>query len=398
MDRPSWLGTFATLHEQAACLSVDLSRPGEALDWTERGRALQLRKHFALLEDSRAGGARVVAAHPWLAERGAGVAYLCATGNRTLVLGLTPDSDTPIAEFVDIHERELVELLPPTTFSKDWTERVFAAARALQDRLAPPLMRLAERCRTLYLVPDSRLCFLPFAALETPRDGVLLEKCALALAPSLDVLRRCHGRASRAAPASCLAVGCGSAHVARPEGASDFQVQASAVAALKWPSVDVLLGPDATVERVLGAMPGHDVVHVAAHGLVGPGGQLSSSTVTLANEKKVSALGLAGLDGRMQGSVVFLNSCLGGRFEALLPGEIGGFWEGFLRAGASALVAPLTFVKPDCASELALSFHAQRLSNGVGKAEALRQAQLSLRKKCKDPEDWAAHVLVGDGE
>lgn len=393
-DQPAWIRLFGSLHENAACLSADLGRPAEALAFTERGRAVQLRRDLGAAGGGPLDELPLAAAQAWLADRRSAIAYLCVKRRRTLVVGLAPGSTEPIVEHVDLGEAELGGLLPAGQRSEAWNDNVLRAARALESRLAPPLARIAERCRTLYVVPDSRLCFLPFAALACPGGGVLLDRCALSLVPSLGVLRWCHARALHAVPSSCLAVAVGD-----PDPLQ-FADHARAVAALGWASVDTLIGPEATSESVLGALAGHDVIHLAVHGWIEPpgGGQRSSSRLKLAGDPAgLSADRIAALGGRLHADVVFLNACLSGRFEEVLPGEIGGFWEAFLRAGTSTLIAPLTAVKPDHASALALGFHRRRLGPGVGKAEAFREAQLDLRRTHPESEAWAAHVLVGDG-
>ena len=71
--------------------------------------------------------------------------------------------------------------------------------------------------------------------------------------------------------------------------------------------------------------------------------------------------------------------------------------EGFLRAGAATLVATLVYVNPAEALDLILAFYRHWLSGSLTKAEALRQAQLELRRCHPEPEHWATHILVGDG-
>jgi CHAT domain-containing protein len=106
---------------------------------------------------------------------------------------------------------------------------------------------------------------------------------------------------------------------------------------------------------------------------------------------------VAALDGALPAQMVVLNACVSGRFEAPLAGEVGGFWEGFLRAGAASLVATLVYVHPSDALDLVLAFYRNWLPGHLTKAEALRQAQLELRRRQPEPEHWATHILVGDG-
>jgi tetratricopeptide (TPR) repeat protein len=378
------LRTFSTLHENAAFLCARMGRGRDALRWADAGRAVALQENLAVAPCD------FDAARAFLAEQTAAAAVLCVMGQRTLLLGVRPDESDPVVEFIDLGEEEVRRLLPTESVSSEWTRRLFAALPALSDRLALPLARLARGCRTLYISPDSRLCFLPFVALKSPDGSCLLDHAAIALAPSIAVLRHCRARALAVPGRDCLAVGVGSAEQ------FDFADQARAVAALDWPAQRCLLNNQATPARFLEEARKFAVLHLSVHGQVSDGGQLTASKLELAGGR-LSAGEVAALDGALPAQMVVLNACVSGRFEAPLAGEVGGFWEGFLRAGAASLVATLVYVHPSDALDLVLAFYRNWLPGHLTKAEALRQAQLELRRRQPEPEHWATHILVGDG-
>jgi len=379
------LGSFSTLHENAAVLCARLGRGRDAFRWADAGRAVRLQASLSVIPDDFEG------ARALLAEQNAAAAILCVTGKRTLILGLRPDESDPVVEFVDLGEAEMQSLLPVASSASSWTQQVFASAPALSGRLGLPLSRLARGCRVLYLVPDSRLSFVPFAALEGPDGSRLIDHVAVAFVPSIGMLKHCRARAAAIPGRSCLALGVGSS------GPLAFADQARAVASLAWPAQRCLLEDDATPARWLAEARDFAVLHLSVHGQVADGGQLSSSQLALGGDSRLSAAEVAALDGALPAQMVVLNACVSGRFQAPLPGEIGGFWEGFLRAGAATLVATLVYVNPAEALDLILAFYRHWLSGSLTKAEALRQAQLELRRCHPEPEHWATHILVGDG-
>ncbi len=90
-----------------------------------------------------------------------------------------------------------------------------------------------------------------------------------------------------------------------------------------------------------------------------------------------------------------MNTCYSGKFNVRLGSEVGGFWQAFLSAGATSIIATLNKVDPYYAQALALKFYDVWLKGDKTKAEALRQAQLYIRGQNKDTQHWASHILIG---
>jgi hypothetical protein len=68
----------------------------------------------------------------------------------------------------------------------------------------------------------------------------------------------------------------------------------------------------------------------------------------------------------------------------------------FIFAGTPTVVATLWDVNDEATALLMERFYTH-LKKGVGKAEALRQAQLELIEEYPDPYYWSAFVMSGDG-
>jgi CHAT domain-containing protein len=68
-----------------------------------------------------------------------------------------------------------------------------------------------------------------------------------------------------------------------------------------------------------------------------------------------------------------------------------------VRSGARSTLASLWPVQDASSAQLMMSFYHELMRSGVGKAQALRRAQLSLlqQPQYKHPFYWAAFVLVG---
>jgi tetratricopeptide (TPR) repeat protein len=389
------LNEFAALHSNAAGLGSKLGRLREAFHWAEAGKAQLLRRQ---LEQARLQAPAAQTSEPsfdevrtWLAGDSAALVMFCVSERETLMLVVDPSQSEPLALFVPLTEGELKALFPDTTVSPEkWNDIVFQALPTLSTKILPPLRDVIHRCKLLYLVPDSRLYSVPFAALTLDDGTHLIEHCALAYTPSATILKWCRSRRAEYVTRACLAVGVGK------EKEYSFAEEAKAVAGEPgWAKSNELL--EATAEQFLEQAPHYDVLHLSCHGLLESGilDTLSSSRLQFAN-RMLSAKEIFELGNGLHVQLVFLNACMSGGFHSYLRTEVGGFWQAFLNAGAASLVATLAYVHPGYARQLALAFYREWLSGGVTKAEALRRAQLAMLQQQIEPRYWACHILIGD--
>jgi len=72
-----------------------------------------------------------------------------------------------------------------------------------------------------------------------------------------------------------------------------------------------------------------------------------------------------------------------------------GLRRAFVLAGAKTLVMSLWKVPDLPTQELMVDFY-RRILTGTPKADALREAQMELRKKYPHPADWGAFICQGD--
>lgn len=368
------LAIRAQLYEAEAVLLARLGRPAAALRTAEGAKAQILRRRLGLAPPDPAR------LRSWLAAQEAACVYLCVQADETLVLLLEPGSYRPQVRFAPVGEDEVAfgELPGPAAFNRLIFDKVLPRVSA---GLAQALDEVSRQVRLLYLVPDSRLCAVPFAALRFPDGSRLADRCAVALLPGSALLAR-PANPNRPQARSLLAAGWGGVRE------YDFAPQAVRVAALPgWGEAEALADPP--LADWLSRAPRHRVLFVAAHGDWNPPRLLCGPAGEVLTAEQVETL-------RLGADLVFINACVSAVFPSQVGAEVGGFWEAFFLAGARALVGTVAYVPPDLAERVAVRFFEGWLS-GLTAAEALRRAQLEVRPTCGD-EMWAAHILAGRGD
>ena len=93
--------------------------------------------------------------------------------------------------------------------------------------------------------------------------------------------------------------------------------------------------------------------------------------------------------------LVVLSACEKGLGEIHVGEGVFGLRRAFVLAGAKTLVMSLWKVPDEQTCELMEDFY-RRILNGAGRAEALRQAQLTLKQKYPEPYYWGAFICQGE--
>jgi CHAT domain-containing protein len=175
----------------------------------------------------------------------------------------------------------------------------------------------------------------------------------------------------------------------------EFHRHLPQIAAAPWPKPPVeLRDGSATVARVAAEAPQYSVLYFSCHGKVSDDSHdlMAASQLELAEGSLLSARDVA--TWKLHADLVFLNACQAGRFRLQARSDVNGFVRAFPLAGARSLIAPLIYVDPQMAGDLAGRFFQAWLA-GASKAEALRTAQLATRRKDAS-KGWAMYCLVGD--
>ncbi len=265
--------------------------------------------------------------------------------------------------------------------------RADACRRVLQDLylavFAPiaPLLRSRDAAPTpLVIVPHGPLHRVPFHALHDGW-GYLLRDWIITVSPSVEVARVSAGRPSRRRPALVVGVA--------DEATPMVEAEARGISA-ELAGAELLIGPEATFDRVRAGAGEAGVVHLACHGLF-RAENVAFTSFRLA-DRWVRAADVARFD--VPGATLVLSACESGRVGRMPGDEAAGLARGFLVAGARCVVLSQWLAHDRGTAELMLTFH-RHLAAGADPAAALRLAQLAALETYPHPFHWAPFIAVG---
>lgn len=296
---------------------------------------------------------------------------------------------------------------------KDLNGKISALLSALRDPKSNPkqssyelyeilVAPIAEDLRTagtkiLMVSLDDRLRYIPFAALHDGND-YLINRFSFPVYSSL-----AHNRIALPPKADWNFVGLGST---KPWG--DYpplpEVKAELNGIVKSTG-GVLAGrvyfdEAFTKPRLFGvSKQGYSVVHVASHFVVSPGTE-SNSFLLIGDGGRLTLEEIRKQNYRFDGTeLLTLSACetgIGGGRDSDGK-EIDGFGLVAQQQGAKAVLATLWKVNDKSTSILMADMYAQKV-RGKNKIEALRQAQIDLKKKPEysHPYFWAPFILMGN--
>ena len=255
----------------------------------------------------------------------------------------------------------------------------------LRSALIAPLWPEIADAESLIVIPHGLLHHLPFHALYA--DGrYLIETHAISYAPSASVLKFCREKAAQGEGLPYrrpLFVG------VPDERATRVTQEAKTLASL-FPDARTLIGEEATAAKVRELAPDSGLLHFAAHGLFRPEAPLLSA-VRLA-DTWLAAQDVYDLE--LRASLVTLSACESGLGRVAGGDDLIGLVRGFLYAGTPSLLVSLWMVDDESITKLMAEFYKALLA-GQPKAQALRQAQMTLIKENDHPYIWAPLALVG---
>ncbi|HEY3951680.1 CHAT domain-containing protein, partial [Phenylobacterium sp.] len=274
-----------------------------------------------------------------------------------------------------------------------------APARQLYQLLIKPIEGQLSTGGTLVIIPDGVLRSVPFAALTDDNGKFLIERTAVSVAPALSYSQPGTDRTKR--PLSVVAASL-QKEVSLPAG--DFPKLEGTAEEAKI-AVDVggagarsrLIQDFHKADLQAALAGGHvDVLHVATHAAFNG---RSDRSFVVANDEAISLTDLRGLisSDRARGdelSLLVLSACetAVGDDQASM-----GLAGAAVQAGAQSALASLWEVSDTGTVELMKGFYAGYRS-GLGKAAALRQAQLKMIAAgggLEHPGVWAAFTVLG---
>ncbi len=326
------------------------------------------------------------------------------------------------------------------------------AGRKLYGSLLQPVEHALVGARSLVVVPDGPLGYLPFETLVLPahhassgreRSTYLLERFAILYGPSASALvavREMNGKsgtpaktllafgdpivdaATAAAKSGAEATRSSSPEtLSKPEAtvADEYAERGFSFSRLPYTREEVLgisnlypanqrqvyLGEQAREEAVKSEnLGGYRYIHFASHGFVDEI-QPSRSGILFSRDSHSAEDGILQMGEimrlKMNADLVTLSACSTG-LGKLVNGEgILGLTRVFFYAGARNVTVSLWNVNDSSTSTLMKAFY-ENLNRGLSKSAAMREAKLALLRGketvWRHPYYWAAFVLVGEGK
>ncbi len=272
-----------------------------------------------------------------------------------------------------------------------------ATAQQAYDQLIAPFTKQIKTSK-LILVPHGVLHYVPFAALRNKETGHdLVDDYTLIYAPSVSVLRFLRAKETPVT-GSALILGDPASPLPGLRKLPGAEREANAIAGVL--DATPHLGVDARESLLYGLDGKVDLVHLAAHGIYDADNPLFSRVALAAGDSQdgsltvdeiLSSLDLSGVN------LVVLSACrtaIGARSGG---DEVVGLTRALLYAGTPGVLSTLWNIDDAASAGLMNEFY-RRLAAGEHAADALRQAQLAVKKseRFSDPKYWAAFTLHGD--
>jgi Tfp pilus assembly protein PilF len=250
----------------------------------------------------------------------------------------------------------------------------------LYAALITPLRPLLTRNHVV-VVPHDFLHYVPFHALT---DGTrsLIDDFTMSYAPSANVYRLCRMKAPVAHERSLVM---GIADAATPSIPEEIAAVAAAV-----PSPDVLVGSEATHDRLRALAPESRFIHIATHGVFRADNPMFSSI--LLGDGPLNLFDLYHLD--LSAELVTLSGCSTGMNAVIGGDELVGLVRGLLYSGARSVMLTL-WDAHDCSTAMFMKAFYSGLNASGGQSAAFRQAMRQVRDEYPHPFYWAPFILVG---
>lgn len=274
-------------------------------------------------------------------------------------------------------------------FTDPEIQKAVKISDAAYRRLIAPLAKQINTTN-LVVVPHGVLHRLPFGALFTGSE-FLLEKFSVSYLPSCSVLHFLRdGKAARSGAALVF----GNPDLGDPR----FDLKNAEAEAVRvgraFPEARVMMRKAATETEFKYLSSRYGTVHFACHGIFSPNNPLTSGLLLRKDDKNDGLLTAGELYGiRLDADLVTLSACETGVGDIQGGDDVIGLTRGFLYAGTRSILASLWQVDDKATADLMVSFYGHLIEGD--KREALRQAQLEIRRKNPHPYYWAAFELIG---
>ncbi len=248
----------------------------------------------------------------------------------------------------------------------------------------------AVKTKKLIIVPHGVLHYLPFAVLSDGKH-YLIDRFSIRILPSASVLAFLQSRTIKAKTGILIL---GNPKLEDPKYDLKFaQDEALAIGRI-IPDSKVLLRTDASKTNLQNSGSKYSMIHLAVHGAFNLDKPLNSALLLAADRNNDGLLRASDLYNlSLNADLVTLSACETALGKVATGDDVVGFTRGFLYAGARSLISSLWQVDDQATRDLMVNFYTNLPK--MSKDEALRQAQLAVKKQYPHPYYWAAFLLTG---
>ncbi len=289
--------------------------------------------------------------------------------------------------------RYLVELSNPN--QEIWEPE----SRQLFLALIRPVQHMLHDTHRLIIVPDKIISLVPFQMLTDPLSKkTLLEDYLISYLPSARL--KFYLKDNPFPIKRLLTVGINKFTNQPPLKFGEDEV-VNIARNFSGPST-VYLGSKrkATIKNILNGIQNHDILHISTHGFYEFDNPLFSHLVLqdqLGKDKTWSAYEIFGTTGRTD--LVVLSACSSNisATNYRTDEDLLALPQAFLYSGAKSVIASLWNVSESNTQSLMQEFYHNANKTGFKNLDqALRSAQLTIKKANSHPYAWAGFILIGD--
>ena len=251
----------------------------------------------------------------------------------------------------------------------------------LYQELITPLEPALKDRHSIILVPHGFMHYVPFHALYDGRE-YMIDKYEISYAPSATIYQSCSAvRCQRVADPLVIGI--------PDERAPQILDEVRDVASV-FTNAKVLVGEEATANRLRELSPTAKLIHIASHGSFRHDNPMFSSIQL--GDTWLNLFDIYNL--RTSAELITLSGCGTGMSKVVGGDELVGLVRGFLYAGARSLVVSLWDVHDQTTASLMKNFYSN-LAGGRTRWDSLRSAILGLKQSQPHPYYWAPFIGIG---
>lgn len=319
---------------------------------------------------------------------GALLIQYCITDSETLIFTATKDNLS--IQKVPVTREEMVEKIRAGRKAAHRVGSRLLPLETLYELLIKPVEGQVDKSSVVIIAPTEELYHVPFAALVRSQNGkkqFLIDQTPLVTVAGTDTLLSITDQ-KQSNDGHILIIGDpdGSLPAAREE--------ASEIGAL-FPSSTTYIADQAKGDLIRRIDPKTKLLHLATHAVTNSE-DVNSSYLVMADNGRLTLGEVYGLD--LDGlSLVTLSACKTALGQDQPTWAVASLAQAFHLAGAETLIASLWSVSDDSTRNLMVHFYSM-LQQGKPKAEAMRLAQLELKKskRYSHPYYWSGFSVIGD--